>query len=131
MCLILCDFILKFAPRKISRAVIDRPHKADQNAPSLDALVQRPALSSGYLLALRVLPWRIVCLPQALAARSMLSRRGIANTLLVGVKRDDPEGTTDLHAWLSIGDHVIIGGNVSSYTPMYQLGSAEHATSKQ
>lgn len=121
-CLVCCDLILRFAPRTLSRRVIDHPSKADQNTPSFEALAKRHALIRGYLLALRLLPWRIVCLPQALAGRWMLNRRGIANTLSVGVKRDASANETDLHAWLSVADRVVLGGHVDSYNTMIQFG---------
>jgi hypothetical protein len=51
-------------------------------------------------------PWRAGCLEQAIAAKAMLRRRGIASTLYLGVTRD-PVGA---HAWLRVGDVNVTGG---------------------
>jgi hypothetical protein len=54
-------------------------------------------------------PWRADCFPQCIAARSILSNRGIASTIHLGVERI---GENDLagHAWLTCGDTVVAGG---------------------
>lgn len=61
------------------------------------------------------LPVEAVCLPQAIAARAMLKRRGIAATLHLGVWRDhreavkiDPD-TPPAHAWLDASGQRIAG----------------------
>jgi hypothetical protein len=61
------------------------------------------------------LPVEAVCLPQAMAARTMLKRRGIAATLHLGVWRDhksavqiDPD-TPPAHAWLEAAGQRITG----------------------
>ena len=55
----------------------------------------------------RHLPWKPVCLPQALAAKRMLARRGIASTLYLGV---DPARKLDAHAWVRVGRVIVTGG---------------------
>jgi hypothetical protein len=57
-------------------------------------------------VAARHVPWNSVCLPQALAARTMLRRRGVASTLYLGVSR--AEGLT-AHAWLRVGHFIVTG----------------------
>ena len=55
------------------------------------------------------LPFRTLCLQQAIAARAMLERRGIDSVLHLGVR--DPTGTAlEAHAWLDAG-----GLNVTGY----------------
>ena len=54
---------------------------------------------------------RFTCLMLAIAAKRMLDRRGMANTLVLGVRPDkgaddDPFGA---HAWLRAGPHIVIG----------------------
>lgn len=56
--------------------------------------------------AARHVPWKSVCLPQALAARTMLQRRGIRSTLYLGVSR--AQGFT-AHAWLRVGRFYVTG----------------------
>lgn len=55
----------------------------------------------------RRLPWRPVCLPQALTAQWMLRRRGITSTLYLGV---DPGSRYDAHAWVRAGPLIVTGG---------------------
>lgn len=53
------------------------------------------------------LPWQAVCLPQAIAARLMLRRRGFACTLYLGVSNDGAEFKA--HAWIRAGDVIVTG----------------------
>jgi len=60
--------------------------------------------------AARHLPWECACLAQALAARAMLRRRGLATRLHIGVARlDSTEDALASHAWLTLGDQIITG----------------------
>lgn len=60
-------------------------------------------------VARRRLPFEYSCLAQALAAKGMLRRRGIASTLYLGV---DPHAGDPFraHAWLRCGSIVVTGG---------------------
>lgn len=49
--------------------------------------------------AARYLPFKAVCLPQAMAAKLMLRRRGVVAVLSFGVGRD-AGGAFESHAWL-------------------------------
>lgn len=49
--------------------------------------------------AARHLPFKAVCLPQAMAAKMMLRRRHVESVLSFGVARD-AEGALQSHAWL-------------------------------
>lgn len=63
------------------------------------------------------LPWRADCLVQALAAKRWLGRHGVATTLTLGVPPDKP-ADFEAHAWLSVGDRIVTGGDVSGYVPL-------------
>lgn len=63
------------------------------------------------------LPWRADCLVQALAAKRWLGRRGIKSTLTLGVAKD-PQSTFEAHAWLTAGDRIVTGGDISGYVPL-------------
>ena len=65
--------------------------------------------------AARHVPWEAVCLPQAMAAKAMLRRRGIGSTLYLGISREERVAA---HAWLRAGRRVITGGPVS---PRYTI----------
>lgn len=55
-------------------------------------------------------PWRCKCLEQAVAAKLMLRRRGIASTLYLGVARDPASTSVQAHAWLRCGSYYVTGG---------------------
>lgn len=52
-------------------------------------------------------PWTVKCLPRALAASAILSRRGIRSQLAIGARRDT--GPVELHAWLTLSGTCIVG----------------------
>lgn len=58
-------------------------------------------------VAAQHLPWRPVCLPQAITAQWMLRRRGIPSTLYLGA---DPARGYDAHAWVRAGTTIVTGG---------------------
>jgi Transglutaminase-like superfamily len=60
------------------------------------------------LLAANAAPFRAVCLPQALAARAMLSRRGVRSVLYFGAARGE-EPPFDAHAWLDAAGVEVTG----------------------
>lgn len=73
---------------------------------------QRLALDVAWAVgaAARHAPLRFVCLPQALAAKWMLRRRSIANTLYLGIAAGrESESAMTAHAWLRSGDKIITG----------------------
>lgn len=62
-------------------------------------------------------PWRAVCLPQAIAARRMLARRGCGSSLHFGIGAD-PAGLS-AHAWLSAGNMIVVGADaIGGVTPV-------------
>jgi hypothetical protein len=58
--------------------------------------------------AARYVPFRAVCLPQAIAAMTMLDRRQVRSTMHFGVAKK-PDGPMDAHAWLSVGAVEVTG----------------------
>ncbi len=63
------------------------------------------------------LPWRTDCLVQALAAEHWLRRSGIPTVLTLGVPKDKASAF-EAHAWLTAGDRIVTGGDVSGYVPL-------------
>jgi len=53
-------------------------------------------------------PWRTKCFEQALAARMMLKRRGLATVTYFGVLKNS-NGSIEAHAWLECGAFVVTG----------------------
>ena len=98
-----------------------RPALTPETAPppslslSQAALVDRVAFIIPRVAA-RV-PWRADCLVQALAAERWLASAGIATRLTLGVPRDK-RPDFEAHAWLTAGDRIVTGGDVSGYVPL-------------
>ncbi len=65
----------------------------------------------------RCVPWKSLCLDKALAAQSMLNKRGLDTTLYVGMIRAEktpegqnkPPGSFAAHAWLRCGPRWAVG----------------------
>lgn len=60
------------------------------------------------------MPFRALCLQQALAVRRMLARRSVPTTVYLGLAQDagmrsDPTAGEAAHAWVKTGDRVISG----------------------
>lgn len=58
----------------------------------------------------RRVPWDGRCLAQALAATSMLRRRGIEGTVAIGVC-DGRSREFEAHAWLRVGSSIVTGAD--------------------
>ena len=72
--------------------------------------------------AARRVPWRSECLEQAIAAKTMLRRRGVHSTLYLGVARDPIEA----HAWVRVGTlHVTGGQDVARYAVVASFADVE------
>ncbi len=53
-------------------------------------------------------PWNAVCLPQAIAAKAMLARRGCGSAFHLGASFDS-DGKLIAHAWLVSGGSIVTG----------------------
>jgi hypothetical protein len=76
--------------------------------PNRDDAVLNQRVSHAITVAARHVLWNSVCLPQAIAAKVMLSRRGFASTLFLGTVRDAERGMI-AHAWLDCGGTTVVG----------------------
>ena len=56
----------------------------------------------------RYVPFKAVCLPQAMAARIMLKRRGVASVMHFGAAKSKDEAL-DAHAWLDAAGVEVTG----------------------
>ncbi len=72
--------------------------------------------------AARNVPWNAVCLPQAMAAKAMLARRGCGSSLRLGAGFD-AQGELIAHAWLVVGATVVVGAaGMRGVTPLASFG---------
>ncbi|MDR3598906.1 MAG: lasso peptide biosynthesis B2 protein [Desulfosporosinus sp.] len=69
-------------------------------------------LSKAITAVSRNVPWSSKCLDCAFAAKLMLRRRKISNTLYLGVAKDE-QGKMIAHAWVRTGEFYITGGEGS------------------
>lgn len=67
-------------------------------------------------VAAKHLPFEVVCLPRAIAARCMLLRRGVHSELLLGVRKETQDALV-AHAWLIVSGDIVIG----------KTGASDHA----
>jgi hypothetical protein len=88
------------------------PHEAraaqTSSAPGAEAARQAEEIGWAVTRAARYVPFKAVCLPQAMAARVMLKRRGVASVLHFGAAKgtDKP---LDAHAWLDAAGVEVTG----------------------
>lgn len=72
--------------------------------------------------AARHVPFSALCLPQAMAAKAMLARRGFGSTFHLGASRSDA-GAMTAHAWLAAGGRVVIGASgMQGVSPLARFG---------
>ena len=73
-------------------------------------------------IAARNVPWKAVCLPQAMAAKFMLGRRGCGSSFHLGAGFDQ-QREMFAHAWLESGGKIVIGdGGMAGITPLAKFG---------
>jgi hypothetical protein len=76
------------------------------------------------------LPGETVCFPRALAAQSMLRRRGVATTMTYGARTRDAR--LDAHVWLTAGSTGIVGHEAASdFSALATYAGASHGRSVQ
>jgi hypothetical protein len=79
-------------------------------------------VSKAVTIAARNVPWNAVCLPQALAAKAMLARRGCGSAFHLGAGTD-AQGKLISHAWLVAGGKVVVGAaGMTGVTPLARFG---------
>jgi Transglutaminase-like superfamily len=73
-------------------------------------------------VAARNVPWNSLCLPQAMAAKAMLARRGCGSSFHLGVGFD-VQGKFIAHAWVVAGGTIVVGAaGIAGVTPLARFG---------
>lgn len=86
-------------------------------APSEDVMVAT-ALGRAILRVARHMPFRAVCLQQAMVCAVMLRRRQLPVVVRFGVSKE-PGGAMEAHAWTICGGVVVTGGRgMERFTPI-------------
>lgn len=104
-CLAAAAFAIKFLPFR--RAILAGSVALQRQPPAKRSILICQIRKNVQAIAARV-PWRSVCLQQALAAQFMLRRRGVDARLHYGVA-NDRQGL-HAHAWVTADDHDVVGG---------------------
>ena len=106
--------VLRFLPYRSWRSALNAA-AAQTAPPSSGNVATARQVGRSVAAVARTLPGRPQCLAQALAARAMLKRRGIASELNLGVNTD--RAAVNAHAWLAVGSQIITGGpDVSGFS---------------
>ena len=61
----------------------------------------------------RRVPWRAMCLEQAITAHTILARAGIGSRVEIGVAHG-PFGKLEAHAWLKCAERTVVGGRTAA-----------------
>ena len=95
---------------------------AQKTVPAIDDAALLASIRRAVMTAARNVPWNAVCLPQAMAAKAMLARRGCGSSFHLGAGFDG-QGKLIAHAWLTVGDLVVVGAaGTSGITPLVRFG---------
>ena len=102
------------APRLGTLAQPEETHDApaDQERPVAEIAVD---IGWAVMCAARHLPFKAVCLPQAMAAQSMLRRRQVASVMHFGVAKG-AERPFGAHAWLDAAGVEVVGYPTTGFT---------------
>jgi hypothetical protein len=98
----LAQLMVRLLPFRIYARWLQRPNQNGDAPPEFVRSLRRKIW-----LAAEILPWEPQCLPQALAGRFILDRRGYASSFSLGVS--DPNDMLKAHAWLTSGDLYVSG----------------------
>jgi Transglutaminase-like superfamily len=99
-------------------------------APRLSRAPETDACDEALLLGVRMavmaaarnVPWNAACLPQAMAAKAMLKRRGCGSSLHLGAGFNG-QGQLIAHAWLVAGGTIVVGAaGTARVTPLARFG---------
>lgn len=106
--LTICSLAVKLVPFRIlsvwmGEHMVSPTDVLDKKQETLVKLISR-----SIRCASNHLPWDVVCLPQAFAAKMILSRSGIKSTLFLGVQKKGKEELS-AHAWLRAGKLIVTG----------------------
>lgn len=83
-----------------------RTESLKMGVPASEAKVR--SIRSAIRRVARHVPWKSVCLDQAMAAQRMLSRRRLSSTLYFGMEKS-LNGEWNAHAWVRCGSEWVIG----------------------
>jgi hypothetical protein len=123
---LVCEAILALAVARLIvltvpfRLLVPWLSRAAKSSANDEALLLR--VGQAVTTAARNVPWNAVCLPQALAAKAMLARRGHGSSLHLGAGFGEG-GELIAHAWLVAGETIVVGARgIDGMSPLARFG---------
>lgn len=114
--LTLTSLRIAWTPEARSTGLLGRPRRVSSGEDaSTGASPEAWRIGGAVERVAAVLPWHPVCLPRAVAATSMLRRRGISCEAHLGVIETNPPRA---HAWVTVGGVVVQGAPIDSVTEL-------------
>lgn len=109
--LALATFLIALVPLRLWAGSLGNLGSFPQsdNEPSPEQFCQARLVSRSVRATACLVPFRAACLPQAMAARWMMARRGIPSRIVLGLHAAD-ENDREFHAWVMCGDQCVLGG---------------------
>ena len=117
-----CVFYLTLSKQKIKRSSFK------EIVPTLGELnqeIRKELSNSEYAIAEKIrlatmrasrfVPFRSVCMDQAMAGVILLKKHRIPCTLFLGVRKREEGNGLDAHAWVVCGDKIVLGGQKSLF----------------
>ena len=107
-------------PFRIARRLLTR-----RRPRAVSANISHEKVRWAISVAKRVVP-KATCVPQALAAESLLTRGGLPAELHIGVMKS-PVGKLEAHAWVESGGQIVVGDlpwGLDGYTRLPKLPEA-------
>jgi len=119
-CLALCvaSLAVRLLPSATTTRLLGRPSPASVQERSMPG-PRAARVGRAVERVASVLPWKPVCLPQAVAVRFMLHRRRIPCRCHLGVVQSSPALA---HAWVTVAGSVVQGGPVGHATEVASFG---------
>ncbi|MGH6835912.1 MAG: lasso peptide biosynthesis B2 protein [Methylocella sp.] len=124
--LLVCEAILALALARLIvlavpfRLLAPRLSRAPETDACDEALLLR--VRTAVTTAARNVPWNAPCLPQAMTAKAMLTRRGCGSSFHLGAGFN-AQGQLIAHAWLVAGGTIVVGAaGIGSVTPLARFG---------
>lgn len=98
------------APFKWLARYLGRQGFASADEADTSKLAEAQRIGRAIEVVSRHTPWESKCLVQAITGKLLLKNRGIANTLYLGVRKNE-KNQLIAHAWLRVGPLIITGGS--------------------
>jgi len=101
-------FLIKFYSMKKYAHKLGTENKLSDNIEAAEIEKLKPFIASIKRVS-RYSFWRTKCFEEAFALKKLIEKRGYTSTIYFGVAKEE-SNSLKAHAWLKIGDAVIIGG---------------------